>query len=30
MLEDGLHPNTKGYDFMYKQIADFLQKKKLI
>lgn len=30
LLADGLHPNAKGYDFMFAYIKDFLQSKKLI
>ena len=30
LLVDGLHPNSKGYDFMYGIIKDFLVKEKLI
>ncbi|MBT4539250.1 hypothetical protein HOC32_03105 [Candidatus Woesearchaeota archaeon] len=30
LLKDGLHPNSKGYDFMFNIIKTFLEKNKLI
>jgi lysophospholipase L1-like esterase len=30
LLDDGLHPNSKGYDFMYENIKQFLIENKLI
>jgi lysophospholipase L1-like esterase len=30
MLADGLHPNAKGYEFMYKEIKKFLEKNNLL
>ena len=30
MLIDGIHPNNKGYDFMYLKIKEFIKNKKLI
>ena len=29
LLDDGLHPNAAGYDFMFKKIKEFLEKKHL-
>ena len=29
-LEDGLHPNSEGYDFMFEKIKDFLEKNQFI
>jgi acyl-CoA thioesterase I len=30
LILDGIHPNSKGYDFMYTKIKEFIKKKKLI
>jgi len=30
LLQDGLHPNTKGFDFMFSKIKPFLENNKLI
>lgn len=29
-LQDGLHPNDNGYDFMFEEIASFLEENKLV
>jgi lysophospholipase L1-like esterase len=30
LLEDGLHPNSAGYDFMFEAIKGFLEENQLI
>ena len=30
LLDDGLHPNSKGYDFMAQQIIEFLKERELL
>ena len=30
LLGDGLHPNSKGYDFMFNKIKEFIEKNQLI
>jgi lysophospholipase L1-like esterase len=30
LTDDGLHPNSKGYDFMFEKIKDFLESNKLL
>ena len=30
MLKDGVHPNSQGYNLMFKEIKDFIEDNKLI